>query len=102
MLTLTIPVALLVVLVWLLRRLAFPATRLPPGPKGLPIIGNALQIPKQLRFLKFAEWAQELGDIFTVNVLGTPLVVLSSAQSAYLMSQQFIGCTYDGAGGDKS
>jgi hypothetical protein len=40
----------------------FPAP-LPPGPKGLPIVGNALQWPKEKSWEVFAKWGQTYGDV---------------------------------------
>ena len=37
------------------------STPLPPGPKGLPFIGNALQIPHSFQYLKFQEWVKQYG-----------------------------------------
>lgn len=34
---------------------------LPPGPKGLPIIGNVFQMPRSMEWLQFDKWAQEYG-----------------------------------------
>ena len=34
---------------------------LPPGPPGLPFLGNALQIPLAHSWLAFTEWAQQYG-----------------------------------------
>lgn len=34
---------------------------LPPGPRGLPILGNALQIPKDFPEHQFAKWGEEYG-----------------------------------------
>ncbi|PPR02448.1 hypothetical protein CVT24_001997 [Panaeolus cyanescens] len=55
---------------------------LPPGPKGLPFIGNALDMPTQKEWLKFAQWGEIFGDICSVTVLGQPLIILNSAQAA--------------------
>lgn len=66
---------------WIIIRLLRPS-KLPPSPKGLPLIGNLLQLPRQLQFLKLTAWAQELGDIYTLNLAGKKLIVLSSAKAA--------------------
>lgn len=33
--------------------------RLPPGPPGLPLIGNLLDMPKEQPCVKYLEWAQQ-------------------------------------------
>lgn len=35
--------------------------KLPPGPRGLPVIGNAHQMPTQTPWLVFAEWRKKYG-----------------------------------------
>jgi hypothetical protein len=32
-----------------------------PGPRGLPVVGNALQIPAHQQWLRFAEWTRIYG-----------------------------------------
>ncbi|THH18493.1 hypothetical protein EW146_g2521 [Bondarzewia mesenterica] len=54
----------------------------PPGPKGRLILGNALEMPVQRPWLKFAEWSREYGDIISLNILGRRIVVISSAKTA--------------------
>ncbi|GJE86537.1 cytochrome P450 [Phanerochaete sordida] len=54
----------------------------PPGPKGLPIIGNVADMPKSHEWHKFSEWGEKYGDIIYLNLLGQPMVVLNSAQHA--------------------
>jgi hypothetical protein len=34
----------------------------PPGPSGLPLLGNALQIPDRKQWLSFHDWAKQYGD----------------------------------------
>jgi hypothetical protein len=33
----------------------------PPGPKGLPLIGNVLDMPTEQEWLTFADWATRYG-----------------------------------------
>ncbi|KAF4621791.1 hypothetical protein D9613_012201 [Agrocybe pediades] len=51
---------------------------MPPSPRGLPIIGNVLQVPVSMPWLKFTEWAKEFGPIFSLNLVGQPVVVLNT------------------------
>nr|BAL05105.1 cytochrome P450 [Phanerodontia chrysosporium] len=56
--------------------------RLPPGPRGLPIIGNILDIPAGREWLTYAKWSREYGsDIIYLNMAGTPIYVLNSIQA---------------------
>ncbi|KAL1951983.1 hypothetical protein VTO73DRAFT_1132 [Trametes versicolor] len=55
---------------------------LPPGPKPRPILGNALDIPLSKQWLTFQRWAAEYGDIFHISLLGQPVIVLSSIETA--------------------
>jgi hypothetical protein len=34
---------------------------LPPGPKPRPIIGNALDMPREYEWLTYSEWAKQFG-----------------------------------------
>ena len=36
-------------------------SRLPPGPKGLPILGNVFDVPKSFEWVKSAEWSRQYG-----------------------------------------
>ena len=35
---------------------------LPPGPKGLPFVGNMFDIPREKAWLKYMEWAKHYGE----------------------------------------
>ncbi|KAF7345741.1 Cytochrome p450 [Mycena venus] len=56
--------------------------RLPPGPRGLPIIGNVLDIPTEKHWLKFAELAEVWGDIFSLTTFGQTMIIVSSERVA--------------------
>ncbi|TFK67280.1 cytochrome P450 [Pluteus cervinus] len=54
---------------------------MPPGPKGLPILGNIFQLPP-LQFLRFTEWKEQFGPIFSLNLAGQPVIVINSLEAA--------------------
>ncbi|KZS94053.1 cytochrome P450 [Sistotremastrum niveocremeum HHB9708] len=54
----------------------------PPGPKGLPLIGNVLDMPRKNPFVKYTEWAEIYGDIVGLKILGKPMVILNTYQAA--------------------
>jgi hypothetical protein len=48
---------------YLVKRILTPGNRnppLPPGPKGLPLVGNAADMPAEQEWKTFAQW----GDIY--------------------------------------
>ncbi|KZV67268.1 cytochrome P450 [Peniophora sp. CONT] len=70
-----------VVIALVVRYIKSPWRKLPPGPPGLPLIGNALQIVGE-PWLKYSAWRKEYGDIIYLNAAGRPLVVLNNAKVA--------------------
>ncbi|KAK0240536.1 cytochrome P450 [Armillaria nabsnona] len=66
----------------LFRRTRRITTQFPPGPRGLPLIGNLLDMPSQKEWLTFAKWGEKYGDITSVSILGQRMVVVNSVQMA--------------------
>ncbi|KAF8143554.1 cytochrome P450 [Mycena galopus ATCC 62051] len=77
----TAPALISCVLYYLLRLRSrkFP---LPPGPKGLPLLGNIYDVPEKQAWLAFIEMSQKYdSDIISLNLMGTTVIVLNSATS---------------------
>ncbi|KAJ9191323.1 hypothetical protein DTO164E3_6131 [Paecilomyces variotii] len=74
-------VLLLILLVYILFRLYRFGQRedgLPPGPNTIPILGNIHQFPQQFPQLKFMEWMEEFGEIFTIKLFNSNMIIISS------------------------
>ena len=88
------------VVLYTARYFTSPYRRLPPGPRGYPIIGNILELKSQ-SWLKFADWRNKygqfvlsshfldkfltrsrLGELVYLNAAGQPIVVLNSQRVA--------------------
>ncbi|KAJ4496574.1 cytochrome P450 [Lentinula lateritia] len=55
---------------------------LPPGPKRLPIVGNALDYPTDTPWVKYAEWSRQYGsDIVYAKIFNTSMVILNSEEA---------------------
>lgn len=57
--TLLIGLGVAVLFLFLPRYLGRQGGPYPPGPKGIPIVGNVLQIPKQQEWLGYKDWARQ-------------------------------------------
>ena len=51
-----------------------------PSPPGKPIIGNMMTIDKDRPLQALMEITREMGPIFQLNMMGTPLVIATGAQ----------------------
>ncbi|KAF9002274.1 putative cytochrome P450 monooxygenase [Cyathus striatus] len=54
---------------------------LPPGPDGIPILGNALQFPTAFPHLMFTQWAREYGEIYSLKIFSRNAIVLTSPEA---------------------
>ncbi|KAL1710409.1 cytochrome P450 [Schizophyllum commune] len=59
-------------------RTGFRERGLPPGPPTIPVLGNILQVPTKDVFQRFTEWARDFGEIYSLKVGPSTIVVLSS------------------------
>ncbi|KAI9567149.1 cytochrome P450 [Boletus coccyginus] len=66
----------------LVTYLRSPFRKLPPGPKGLPLLGNVLQITGGNQWTTFTSLRNKFGDIIYLNVAGNHMVVISSQKIA--------------------
>ncbi|KAE8422719.1 cytochrome P450 [Aspergillus pseudocaelatus] len=53
--------------------------KMPPGPPGLPLLGNLHELPWSKSYLKMLEWSRKYGDIYSLKLGSTNVIVLSSA-----------------------
>jgi hypothetical protein len=54
----------------------------PPGPRPLPILGNALDMPKSYYWVGYNDWAKEYGDLIHTQVFGQHYILLNSLEAA--------------------
>lgn len=54
----------------------------PPGPRQLPIIGNAFDIDPKQPHLTYAEWGKAYGEIVYSRIFGQDIVIVNSEKMA--------------------
>ncbi|KAF9805828.1 hypothetical protein IEO21_08930 [Rhodonia placenta] len=77
------------------KTLSYPNLPLPPGPRALPIIGNAHQLFSAPAQEAFAHLAQKWGDIVYLRIFKTSMIVVSSAHIARELTEMNSGNTSD-------
>ncbi|KAH6899266.1 cytochrome P450 98A3 [Coprinopsis sp. MPI-PUGE-AT-0042] len=53
---------------------------LPPGPKGLPLLGNIFDIPREKPWKVYNEWGKVYGGMIYLEVPGQPLLILNNLE----------------------
>ncbi|EJT96580.1 cytochrome P450 [Dacryopinax primogenitus] len=66
-------------LLLILRR---PAVSSPPGPRGLPLLGSALELPSKFVFRKFDEWSKLYDGWFMLSAVGQKFLVITRTDIA--------------------
>ncbi|KAL2095970.1 hypothetical protein ACEWY4_008118 [Coilia grayii] len=72
-------VLLLLLLVW--KRRGSRGLPLPPGPTGLPLLGNLPQMDKRAPFKTFMKWSEQYGPVMTVHLGPLRFMVLTGYQT---------------------
>ncbi|KAI0731161.1 cytochrome P450 [Earliella scabrosa] len=54
---------------------------MPPGPPGLPLIGNLLDMTTHEQWRRAVQWGKTYGDMISVRLFGTPYLFLNSAEA---------------------
>ncbi|KAF8487323.1 cytochrome P450 [Russula ochroleuca] len=70
-----------VIVFYAARYLTSPFRKVPPGPRGYPIIGNLLDVGAG-KWLKYTEWHKKYGDLIYLNAAGQPVVIINSQKVA--------------------
>ncbi|KAG8794026.1 hypothetical protein FRC12_000815 [Ceratobasidium sp. 428] len=55
---------------------------LAPSPRYFPVIGHLLSLPSRDEHAGFMEMAKKLGNLFSLHIFGTPVLVVNSSQDA--------------------
>ncbi|KAI9447305.1 cytochrome P450 [Lactarius psammicola] len=58
---------------------------LPPGPRGLPFIGNALDMPSSCPWETFGDWGKKWGAMTHITLFGQHYLVVNSLDTAIKM-----------------
>ncbi|ESK85937.1 cytochrome p450 [Moniliophthora roreri MCA 2997] len=74
----------LFLLAWLIQKTLKIGRRekyLPGGPPTVPILGNLHIFPIEDPHLKFTEWAQQYGDIYSLKISSSTVIVISGMEA---------------------
>ncbi|KAI0040385.1 cytochrome P450 [Auriscalpium vulgare] len=73
------------IVLWLVKTILSSqrsSASLPPGPKGLPLLANLLDLPQKEQWKTFADWGRRYGPIVHVRALGQSFIILNDVHVA--------------------
>ncbi|KAH9040500.1 cytochrome P450 [Lactarius pseudohatsudake] len=77
----SLAVVLGIALILVVRYSRSPWRRVPPGPRGLPLIGNVLELRDKV-WLFQSDCKQKYEDVMYLSALGQPILILNSLKAA--------------------
>ncbi|KAJ7653935.1 cytochrome P450 [Mycena polygramma] len=80
-LTWSLVLAFAAILYFTRRTISLRKGRLPPGPRGLPLLGNLFQL-KVDAWLTFTEWKEKYGPLVHINVAGQSILIMNTHKVA--------------------
>ncbi|KAI0066940.1 cytochrome P450 [Artomyces pyxidatus] len=75
------PVAATLIALLIVQYLTSPWRKLPPGPRGWPLVGNAFSIGKA-QWLTYTDWKRQYGDVVYFTAFGQPMIILNTLKAA--------------------
>ncbi|KAM5537396.1 hypothetical protein V8D89_008915 [Ganoderma adspersum] len=70
------------------QRTGHSGIRLPPGPPGLPVIGNVLSLATSHPWKRFALWSSTYGPVVHLKVFNYNVIILNSSKAAFDLLDQ--------------
>lgn len=52
----------------------------PPGPKGIPFLGNALDLPREKEWETYSDWARKYGRVTSATALGLRMILVNDVE----------------------